>query len=164
MRTLLRGLVQVLVALWVGGILFFPVVAYIAFRSLRDTHTAGTIARQCLHTLHVEGLIAGLLLIPLLLIGGVAGAYGRRIIGPVTLTLVMLGLTAFSQYSIMPRMEQDRLRSGGRIDATAPNDASRLDFERLHVASERVEAGVLVAGLLLILMLARAPLPPLRRG
>jgi hypothetical protein len=67
----------------------------------------------------------------------------------------MVGLTAFSQYSIMPRMEVDRLAVGGAIDAAAANDARRMDFNRLHIASERVETGVLVAGVLLIGMLAR---------
>jgi hypothetical protein len=70
----------------------------------------------------------------------------------------MLALTAFSQYSIMPRMEVDRLAVGGAIDAAPVNDPHRLDFNRLHVASTRVEGGVLVAGVLLIVMLSRPPL------
>lgn len=158
MRTALRAIILLLVALWVGGVLFFPVVAWAAFTSLADPHTAGTVARLCLHLLHVEGLVAGAALIVLLLIAGALNAYGRRILGPVCATLAMLALTAFSQYSIMPRMDADRLAVGGSIDAAPPADARRIDFNRLHVASERVEAGVLAAGVLLILMLARPPL------
>jgi hypothetical protein len=155
MKTLLRALILLLVALWVGGVMFFPVVAWAAFSTLPDTHVAGTVARLCLHVLHAEGLGAGILLVVLLLVAAAAGAYGRTVLGPVAATLAMLALTAFSQYSIMPRMEVDRLAVGGSIDRAPANDPRRLDFNRLHVASERVEGGVLVAGLLLILMLAR---------
>ena len=155
MKTLLRAVILLLVTLWVGGVLFFPVVAWAAFRTLPDTHVAGTVARLCLHMLHAEGLVAGGLLVVLLLVAGVLKAYGRTVVGPVCATIAMLALTGFSQYSIMPRMEVDRLAVGGAIDAAPASDARRMDFNRLHVASERVEGGVLVAGVLLIVMLAR---------
>jgi hypothetical protein len=155
MKTLLRAIILLLVVLWLGGVLFFPVVAWAAFSTLPDTHTAGTVARLCLHTLHAEGLVAGGILILLLLLAGAVKAYGRTVAGPVAATLAMLALTAFSQYSIMPRMEVDRLAVGGSIDAAPATDAHRMDFNRLHIASERIESGVLVAGFLLVLMLAR---------
>ena len=155
MKTLLRAIILLLVTLWVGGVLFFPVVAWAAFTTLPDTHTAGAVVALCLRTLHVEGLVAGGLLLVLLLAGGALGAYGRTVLGPVCLTLAMLALTAFSQYSIIPSMERDRLAVGGSIDAAPPSDPHRVEFNRLHVASVRVEGGVLIAGVLLILMLAR---------
>ena len=134
--------------------MFFPVVASAAFSTLSDTHAAGTIVRLCLHTLHAEGLVAGTLLVILLLVAGASRAYGRSLIGSVAVTLVMLALTAFSQYSIMPRMEVDRLAVGGSIDAAPSTDPQRMDFNHLHSLSERVEEGVLFAGLVLILLLA----------
>jgi hypothetical protein len=158
MKTLLRAVILLLVTLWVGGVLFFPVVAATAFSTLPDTHVAGTVVRLCLRTLHAEGLFSGALLVVLLLIAGALRAYERTVVGPVSATLAMLALTAFSQYSIMPRMEVDRLAVGGAIDAAPVNDPHRLDFNRLHVASTRVEGGVLVAGVLLIVMLSRPPL------
>jgi hypothetical protein len=100
-------------------------------------------------------LFAGGLLVILLLAAGAAKAYGRTVIGPVCATLAMLALTAFSQYSIMPRMEVDRLSAGGAIDAAPRDDPHRIDFNRLHEASTRIEGGVLIAGVLLIVMLAR---------
>ncbi len=155
MKTLVRAIILLLVTLWVGGVLFFPVVAWAAFGTLPDTHAAGTVVRLCLHTLHAEGLISGALLLILLPAAGAIRAYERRVAGPVCATLAMLALTAFSQYSIMPRMEWDRLAVGGSVDAAPANDPRRIDFNRLHVVSVRVEGGVLVAGVLLILMLAR---------
>ena len=61
MKTLLRALILLLVVLWLGGLMFFPVVAASAFGSIADTHVAGTIVRKCLLALHYEGLFAGAL-------------------------------------------------------------------------------------------------------
>ena len=158
MRTLLRGIILVLVVLWVGGILFFPVVAYVSFSNLPDTHTAGTVARICLHILHQEGLIAGLLLLVLLLVEAWLRTDGRRSWLPGAVTLAMLGLTAFSQFSIMTRMDVDRIAVGGSIDAAPAADPHRVEFNRLHRLSENVESGVLLGGVVLIFLLARPPL------
>ena len=157
MKTLVRSLIFLLVALWLGGVLFFPVVAWAAFGALPDTHMAGTVARLCLHTLHIEGLVAGFLLLVLLPIAGAIHAYRRSTLAPVGATLAMLALTAYSQYSVMLRMEVDRLAVGGSIDAAAITDPHRIDFNRLHSVSVRLETGVLAAGLLLVLLLAREP-------
>src|SRR5277367_4756253 len=69
MKTLLRALILALIVLWLGGVMFFPVVAATAFSSLTDTHAAGTIVGKCLRILHYEGLFAGTFLIVLLLAG-----------------------------------------------------------------------------------------------
>src|SRR5579885_1996468 len=66
MKTLLRALILLLVVLWLGGVMFFPIVAATAFSSLPDTHAAGTIVGKCLRILHYEGLFAGVLIIVLL--------------------------------------------------------------------------------------------------
>ncbi len=158
MKTLLRALSLLLVVLWVGAILFFPVVAAVSFGNLPDSHTAGIVVRLCLRFLHLEGLAAGGLLVLLLLVAGRVGAYGRGIAAPVLVTLVMLAGTAFSQFVIIPPMEQDRLALGGSVDAAPAGDAHRLHFDRLHAWSVRVEGGVLSAGLVLVLLLARSPL------
>ena len=161
MKTLLRALILLAVTLWLGGVMFFPVVAAVSFGALPDQHTAGTVARLCLIVLHQEGLGAGLALIVLLLLAGTFRAYGsaawRPVLGPMSLTLVMLALTAFSQFSIIPRMEQLRLGVGGNINVAAKGDPARVEFDRLHTASVRVEGGVLIAGLALLVFLARAP-------
>ena len=159
MRLLLRALILLLVTLWLGGVMFFPVVAAVSFGALPDTHTAGTVARLCLVALHKEGLAAGLALVVLLLLAGVARAYGgwRAVAGPLALTAVMLALTAFSQFSVIPRMEVLRLGVGGDISAAPKGSPQRVEFDRLHEASVRIEGGVLVAGLALIVFLARSP-------
>ncbi len=159
MKTLLRAAILLLVTLWLGGVLFFPVVAAVSFHALPDAHTAGTVARLCLITLHREGLAAGGALLVLLLLAGFVRAYGsmRAVVGPAALVFTMLLLTAFSQFSIIPRMERLRLGAGGNITVAPQGDPGRVEFDRLHQASVRVEAGVLAAGLALVVLLARPP-------
>lgn len=164
MKTLLRVLILVFVVLWVGGVMFFPVVAASAFSLLPDTHAAGTVVGQCLRILHYEGLFAGMLIVVLFLIAHSTSAFNRSVALPVAVTLVMLGLTAFSQFSIIPKMENYRLAAGGSIDAVPPTDPNRVAFNKLHGVSEKLEEGVLFGGIVLIALLgsglsAKSPEP-----
>jgi hypothetical protein len=157
MKTAIRAIIFLLVVLWLGGVMFFPIVAASAFTSIPDTHAAGTIVAKCLRILHYEGLFAGAAIILLLLAAQTAKALPRPVGAPVLVTLIMLGLTAFSQFSIIPRMENDRIAVGGAIDAAPPNDPHRAEFNRLHGLSERVEEGVLLGGIVLVVLLAIGP-------
>ena len=153
MKTLLRAIILLLVAIWLGGVIFFPVVAASAFSSTNDTHLAGTIVRKCLLVLHYEGLVAGSLIVLLLLLAQAFGAF-RRVAAPVAVTLIMLGLTVFSQFWIIPKMEGYRIAAGGAIDVASRDDPNTVAFNKLHVMSERVEQGVLLGGLVLVVLLA----------
>ncbi len=157
MRTALRVAIAVLAAIWVGAVAFLPVVAAIAFHVLPGVQVAGLLVRNVLGALHTEGLVVGSLLLLLLLAAVPAQAYGRRLIGPVLCAATMLLLTAFSQRGIVPRMEADRLAVGGDMSAAPVGDARRIEFDRLHHASEEVEEGVLAAGLVMVALLARSP-------
>ena len=157
MKTAIRALLLLLVALWLGGVMFFPVVAATAFGTLSNTHIAGAIVARCLRVLHYEGLFAGAAIVLLLLAAQAIRALPRPASAPVVVTLIMLGLTAYSQYSIIPRMEGYRLAAGGAIDAVPAGDSNRVAFNRLHRVSEKVEEGVLVGGIVLVVLLARGP-------
>ena len=154
MRTFLRAALWLLVVLWLGGVMFFPIVAAAAFGSTADTHVAGTIVRKSLLALHYEGLVAGSLIVVLLMVAQTTGALQRRVAGPVVIALVMLALTAFSQFWIIPKMEGYRTAAGGSIDVVSRDDPNRVAFNRLHIASERVEEGVLLGGIVLVILLA----------
>jgi len=153
MKTSLRAIILLLVVLWLGGVMFFPIVAASAFSSTDDTHLAGTIVRKCLLALHYEGLIAGALIVILLLAAQAFGAF-RRVVAPAVVTLIMLGLTAFSQFWIIPKMEGYRIAAGGAIDIASRNDPNTAAFNKLHGLSEKVEQGVLLGGLVLVVTLA----------
>jgi hypothetical protein len=155
MRTVLRAVILLLIVLWLGGVMFFPVVAATAFSSLTDTHAAGTIVGKCLRILHYEGLFAGTLIIILLLAARRLRAYVHNVALPVIFALAMLVLTAFSQFWIIPKMEGYRLDAGGAIDSVPANNPDRVAFNKLHGVSERVEEGVLLAGIVLVALIAR---------
>src|SRR6201993_449824 len=153
MKTLLRAIILLLVVLWLGGVMFFPLVAASGFCTTNETQLAGTIVRKCLLVLHYEGLVAGASIVILLLVAQAFGAF-RRVAAAVVVTLIMLGLTAFSQFWIIPKMEGYRIAAGGAIDVSSRNDPNTAAFNKLHALSEKIEEGVLVGGLVLVVLLA----------
>lgn len=164
MRTLVRSLILFGITIWVGGLLFFgAVVAPVAFGSImpmvsdpsQGLHIAGTMVRDSLLRLHDIGLICGVILL-LLFIVERAARMTRRTIGPqLVLLAVMLGLTAYSQFSVIPRMDSLRMQAGNTLDNPAATDPAKVDFNRLHNLSTRLEGVVLLCGLGLIVLYAR---------
>lgn len=135
--------------LWLGGLIFFgAVMAPVAFHVLPTTHLAGTVVGASLRHLHIIGMVcAALLIITTLLL-----ARTRRALIFCGITAVMLLLTAYSQFSVIPRMDADRAAAGEIThDCTS---APCTDFNRLHPLSERVEGAVMIGGLALVVMLA----------
>ena len=164
MRTLLRSLILLAIVVWVGGLIFFgAVVAPIAFGTLMPMfpdpsvglHVAGTMVRNSLLHLHAIGMVCGLILLLLAILERVTRATRRSIGPPLVLIAVMFGLTAYSQYSVIPRMETLRIKAGvAMADPTSINPA-RVDFNRLHNLSTSLEGIVLLCGLGLIVLYAR---------
>ncbi len=156
MKIVLRTLILLCLVTWIGAELFFPFVAYFAFTTLApDTHTAGRIVGACLRVIHFEGLVTAALLVVLVVLGkrvGVISLKTMRI--AVVLLAVMSGLTAVSQFGIIPRMETYRIAAGGDVNAAPADDPSRMAFEQLHKTSEHVEEAVLLCGLVLVGVLA----------
>jgi hypothetical protein len=152
-RLSLRYAALLAIACWVGSLLFFGVVAYTAFTVLPSTHEAGLVVGASLRHLHVLGLGCGIvLLVSFLLLGerGRPRAYAASIL----LTVLMIALTALSQFGIMPAMERHRAAVGGVIDAAPRDNPDRAAFDRLHVWSTWVEDGVLISGLIVLGCLA----------
>lgn len=143
---------------WVGGLLFFAfVVAPVAFQRLENAHQAGLVVGGTLRILHWIGLIGGgifcLATAMLWLRAEVPAKVGFAI--AMALTAVMLAVTAYSQFHILPAMEQDRVAAGGEIETADLQSPARVRFERLHVLSERLEGFVLLCGIGVVLVLAR---------
>jgi hypothetical protein len=153
MRTLFHSLVYFALGVWIGALVFFgAVLAPIAFRQLpplfgtraAGIHAAGLIVGGSLVWLHWIGLFCGLIF---LLVVVVARAHYRRIIPQAVLVLVMMLLTAYSQFSIIPRMDTARDSVGGNVDAVAADNPGRQIFDRLHQRSVHVEGLILLCGL-----------------
>jgi len=152
MRTLFHSLVYLVLGLWLGALVFFgAVLAPIAFSQLpplfatpaAGIHAAGMIVGGSLVRLHWIGLFCGLIF---LVVSVVARAHYRTIIPQALLVLAMMLLTAYSQFSIIPRMDTARESVGGNVDAVAANNPGRQIFERLHQRSVHVEGLVLLCG------------------
>jgi len=151
MTTLLRILRLYPLALWVGGEVFFVIVAGIAFTVLPDAHSAGSVVRSALIDLHRIGIGAGVIYL-LATLGLLATRRdSHRVRGlEVALIGVMLALTLYSQMSVIPRMENDRLSLGGDVTTVSKDNPVRMDFDRLHQRSVNLEGAVLLGGLVLV--------------
>jgi len=154
----LRALRLLAMTAWVGGLAFFAfVVAPIAFGRLSSAHEAGLVVGGCLNLLHWIGLIGGgifcVATATLWFRAEVPARVGFAI--GMILALIMLVVTAYSQFEILPAMERDRVQAGGAIETADISSPARIDFERLHVWSERLEGLVLLCGIGVVLVLAR---------
>jgi hypothetical protein len=143
---------------WVGGLAFFAfVVAPVAFGRLPSVHDAGLVVGGSLNILHWIGMIGGLLFCfstaTLWFRAEVPARVGFAL--EMVLAIVMLAVTAYSQFQILPAMDRDRVEAGGAIETADVSSPARMDFERLHVWSERLEGLVLFCGIGVILVLAR---------
>jgi hypothetical protein len=158
MQTVLRALRLLVMVAWVGGLGFFAfVVAPVAFHSLSSAHDAGLVVGGSLRVLHWIGLVGGvafcLATAWLWLWAEVPARVGFAI--QMALTVVMLAVTAYSQFSILPAMELDRALAGGDVTTASEDNAGRIDFERLHRLSEGLEGLVLFCGLGVVFVLSR---------
>jgi Domain of unknown function (DUF4149) len=158
MKTLLRTLLFLALIVWLGGEIFFPVVAAVAFTALSpDTHAAGTIVGHLLRILHGMGLVSGIVLLAVMALAPAWGIFKpRAVLAPMTLVVLMVACTAYSQYGIIPAMERDRMAAGGAIDIADATDPITAHFNRLHIRSEHVEETILVLGLATVVLTAWA--------
>jgi uncharacterized protein DUF4149 len=152
---LLRFLMLLAVAIWLGALVFFPAVAATAFSGLPSTHMEGVVVRRSLLKLHDMGFVCGAIFLICSLI------YNRVLLGRArvfafshVLIVLMLALTAVSQFRIIPQMESLRV-AAGEIDQLAPAGPIRAQFDSLHVWSTRVEGAVLVLGIILLYLTAK---------
>ncbi|WP_263381730.1 DUF4149 domain-containing protein [Granulicella arctica] len=154
MTTTLRAIRLLTIVLWVGSLLFFAfVLAPVAFHVLPSTHEAGLVVGGTLIVLHRIGLICGTLFLIATLV-----LRPRLYTMQTALIVFMLAVTIYLQFSVLPKMERDRAEVGGDITAAAIDNPARVDFDRLHPLSEKVEGAALFAGLAIVLLMA-AELP-----
>ena len=158
--SILRFLMFLSLVIWVGGLIFFAfVLAPTAFGVLPNTHLAGNVVGRALGKLHWIAIFSGIVfLITSLLYSyltqGTAHIFAMRHV----LLCLMLALTLFSQFWIIPRM--DTLRAQVGDFATVPlTDPQRVEFDALHVWSTRVEGAVLLLGLVVVYLAATIPNP-----
>ncbi len=148
--TFLRFLMLLALAVWLGGLIFFPVVAQTAFSVLPSTHLAGLVVRGSLITLHWMAFISGIMFLASSLIYNRATQGRPRALAlSHILVITMLALTAISQFYIIPRMDTLRA-SAGEMSSLAADNPVRQQFDSLHVWSTRLEGTVVLLGLIVL--------------
>ena len=152
---LLRFLILFALAVWIGALVFFPVVAQISFSVLPSVHLAGLVVRNSLIALHWMGIAAGgLFLASSLFENRLARGRWAAFRATHLIIGIMLALTAISQFKIIPRMDQLRF-AAAKLGSVPAGDALRIEFDSLHAWSRRLEGTVLILGLLVLYLTAR---------
>jgi len=153
----LRFLMVLSLVVWIGGLIFFAfVLAPTAFQVLPNTHLAGNVVGRALGKLHWIAIASGLVfLITSLLYSYLTQRTAHLFAGRHILICLMLALTLFSQFWIIPRMDSLRAQVGDFAAVTLDNPA-RVQFDALHVWSTRVEGAVLLLGLVAVYLTASA--------
>jgi uncharacterized membrane protein len=151
----LRYLMVLSLVCWIGGLIFFAsVLAPTAFQVLPSTHLAGNVVGRALGKMHWIAIVCAIVfLFSSLLYSRLAEGTTQVFAARHILIFVMLCLTLFSQFWIIPKM--DSLRASVTDFATVPlTDPTRVQFDALHVWSTRVEGAVLLLGLIAIYLTA----------
>ena len=147
----LRYLMLLSLIVWIGGLIFFAfVLAPTAFQVLPTTHLAGNVVGRALGKMHYIAIVCAIVfLLSSLIYNWLAEGAIHFFAGRHVLVALMLALTLFSQFWIIPRMDALRAQAGD-FAALAINDPIRIQFDALHVWSTRVEGLILLIGLVVI--------------
>src|SRR6266849_10088206 len=155
----LRFLMLLSLVVWLGGLIFFAfVLAPTAFSPglLPTRHLAGSIVGRSLDRLHYMAIVSGIIfLIASMLYNRMASGNTRPLAARHILIVLMLLLTAISQFAISPKMHAIRAEVGV-IDDVPPDNPLRIEFDRLHVWSEKFDAAVLLLGVVAVYTTAQA--------
>jgi len=152
----LRFLMFLSLVVWIGGLIFFPVVAQTAFSVLPSRHLAGSVVGRSLGILHWMAIASGLIfLVSSLIYNRLSTGSMHLFAGRHILLCLMLLLTLISQFGIIPRMDTLRASLPGEIDSIPLDNPARMQFDALHVWSTRIEQGVLLLGLIAIYLTAQ---------
>lgn len=145
MTNVLRFLEVFALGTWVGGIILLSfVVAPGVFGTLGSRDLAGATVGLVLSRLHLLGLLAGVVYL------AAAAGIGRSLVAltkpPALAVLLMLFLTIVSQRLVSPQMAGLRAQMGS-VDSTPRENPLRIEFDRLHSVSVRLEGSVLLLGI-----------------
>jgi uncharacterized membrane protein len=150
--SLLRFLMLLALIVWIGGIIFFAfVLAPTLFGVLPTTKLAGDVVNATLTKLHWMGLFSGVVF----LVASLLYNWQKHVqLRPFALShifiVLMLAFTMVSQFGITPRMRE--LRSSPSL---MESSLGRAEFDSLHAWSTRLESGVLLLGLAVVILTPR---------
>jgi uncharacterized membrane protein len=160
MDGILRALRLLTMVIWVGGLIFFAFVeAPTAFRVMGTTRQFAQLIGDSISELNRLGHVCGFIFLIATAMVWLRAWRRRRwlLIAQIVLVVLMIAATMYVQAAILPAMERDRIAAGGDITTAPATNPARLDFERLHPLSEKVEGSALFLGLGVILVMAAEP-------
>ena len=156
--SIVRFLQLLSLVVWIGGIAFFAfVLAPTVFHPgiLPSRQLAGQVVSRSLGILHWIGLTCGVVfLIASMLDSQIATGFTPVFAARNLLVFVMIVLTLISMFAISTRMLELR-NDMVFIDNVSHDDPRRVEFNRLHEWSTRLEGAVLLLGLGVIFLTAR---------
>jgi uncharacterized membrane protein len=138
---------------WVGSIIYLSyVVAPGAFGVLHSRDQAGLMVGYSLARLHYIGMVAAVLY----LVTGLALAPSpKTLLQPAMLSVILMFiLTGVSQTRVTPRLAALRTEMVS-VDATPKDNPLRVEFDRLHQTSVRIEVVVLLVGIAALFLTVR---------
>jgi uncharacterized membrane protein len=149
---ILRALMLLALIVWIGGIIFFALVlAPTLFTVLPSPRMAANVVGPTLTKLHTIGLVSGLVFLICSVIYNQRRYAQLRLLSATHILMVlMLTLTAISQFVVTPRMQELRGSPSALQDFR-----NREQFDALHAWSTRLEGGVLFLGLGVVALTAR---------
>jgi uncharacterized membrane protein len=154
--SILRFLMLLSLVVWVGGIIFLSfVVAPSAFSIVPSRQMAGAVVGRTLSALHWMGIVSGLVFAATSMIyshasTGSAQPFAARHI----LIYAMIALTLVSQLGISAKLVDLRAQMV-QVESVPQDDPRRVQFNRLHQWSTRLEGTVLLLGLAVLYLTAR---------
>jgi hypothetical protein len=145
-----------LIALWLGGAVFFSfVVAPSAFAVLPTHELAGALVTRTIAVVNVGGFVISLLLLATAFVGRVSNARRRgRLVEIASLAVVAIAC-GVGQWIVSARMLALRAAMGQPIDRVALDDPSRVAFNDLHGYSVALMCAAMIAGVVVLLAIAR---------
>jgi hypothetical protein len=152
--SILRSIEFLALSIWLGSDVFLSfVVAPGTFRVLAPNRDqAGTIVGFALTRMHLGGIALGVVF---LLVRLVRTRSLTSFVTPAALgVILMIVLTAISQYTVSARMATLRVQMGS-IQATALGSPLLAEFSRLHRISVSLESGVLLSGFAAMYLMVR---------
>lgn len=151
----LHGARLLLVAVWLGGAVFFSAaVAPSAFAVLPSRELAGALVARTLAILNVGGAALGLLL----LAGAFVGRKGVRLVALLAELLALAAMTGAAfvgHFVIASRMAALRAQMGKPIEEVAADDALRVAFNALHGQSVTAMSIAIAAAVVALFLVAR---------
>jgi len=161
LASVLRDVRLLLIALWLGGAVFFSAaVAPAAFAVLRARNVAyaneaaGSIVTRTLSVLNTGGFVLALaLLLSAFLFR--RGASRRAFLAETVALAVLAVATGVGQWVIAARMVQLRAAMGRPIDDVPVDDPLRLTFGALHGYSVAALGVAILAAAVALLLIAR---------